>query len=88
MPTPETLLLCAAVAYGLAVFLLALPTGKPLQTLAVFAGVGLAALAAVDLTRPLTGFFLPVNPCTVGASAAGGLPAVIGMTLLRLLFQF
>ena len=87
MNTIQIALICACILYGIVLFLLALKTGKPMKHLGLLALIGLVALAVVDLTRPLTGVYIPVNPWTVGASAAGGLPAVIGIIALRMIFS-
>lgn len=47
---------------------------------------GLAALAAVCWLGAYTGIFLTMNPFTIAVSALLGIPGVMTMLLMRLLF--
>lgn len=63
----------------------ALKSGRPLKTLLLNALVGIAAIAAIDLTSKFTGIWIPINGFSVTGGAVYGLPAVCGMLILRLI---
>lgn len=48
--------------------------------------LGVAALAAVDLTARFTGVYVPVNVYTLPGSALFGLPAVCAFVVLQTVF--
>lgn len=79
-------ILCSLVALLFAIKLFfALRGGKALLRLLLHAVLGIAALAAINLSGILIGVHIPVNFWSVGASAAFGIPAVCGQLLLQML---
>lgn len=77
-----------AAIVGMAVvvnLILALKSRKFFRSLFLNALLGVAVLAAIDLTTRFTGVHIPVNEWTVGSSAVLGLPAVAGFLLLPLI---
>ena len=73
--------LCAAV------LLVALFRGKrPIRELATSTVQGACALAAVNVAGAFTGVSLGINWFSAVACAAFGVPGVVGMLLLKLIF--
>lgn len=60
--------------------------GRPIRTAAKSMGLGAASLVLVHLTTSLTGLTLGLNFFTVGCSLLLGLPGVIAMLVLRVLW--
>ena len=77
----------AAGVAALFVFLALVRGGKPLRS-AVAGGVrGLAALLAVDAAGIFTGVSLGLNALTGGVCLVLGVPGVIGLLLMKTIFQ-
>ena len=85
MKVLETVAPAAVILYFLVYIILALNCKKPVKTIFLTALIGIAALVVVNLTHKLTGVRIPINPCTVGVSAGGGLVGVIGILVLNLI---
>jgi hypothetical protein len=66
------------------VFLL-FKTKKPFKNLMINAIIGVASLIFIYLIRKFTLFYIPINQWTVISSAVGGLPAVFGILLFRIM---
>lgn len=82
----KVLIICLCFIYGFLYFIFAVATKKPFKTILFYAFLGLAGLMVVDLTSKFSGIYIPINPYTVGASAALGLPGTITLLLLRMIF--
>ena len=61
---------------------------KPIRYLLINFAVSAAAFMVINLTEKYTGIRIPVNYFTVTASAVFGVPAVIALLVLRLIFVF
>lgn len=61
--------------------------GRPLPRLFLHALLGLAVLAAVNLTGFLSGVHIPINGWSVGTAALFGVPAVCGQLLLQIIMR-
>lgn len=72
---------------ALAVLVSAVKGGKPLKSLLLNAFLGIAIMAAIDLTSKFTGVHVPVNRWTVIGAASFGVPAVCGFLLLPIIFK-
>lgn len=83
----ETYLIIAAAAFGCGIVILLLRNPAALKRFAASAAGGLAAFAAVDLTGTLTGITLVPNLWTVCAAIILGLPGVVTMLFLKLIFS-
>jgi hypothetical protein len=83
----ETYLIIAAAAFGCGIVILLLRNPAGLKRFAASAAGGVAAFAAVDLTGALTGIALVPNLWTVCTAVVLGLPGVVTMLLLRLMFS-
>jgi len=59
-------------------------SGKPFRILFLNALSGIAVLALINIIGKFCDVSIAINEWTVGGSAAFGLPAVIGLLLLRL----
>ncbi len=77
---------CLAVGVGLAVLIGAVKTGRPIRSLLGSALQGASALAAVNVTGMFTGVSLGLNLLSGVACAAAGVPGVITLLLLKLIF--
>lgn len=86
MPWILTVAILIASFFALVVLQMALHAQRPLQYALGGIGMGVCALAAVNLTSPLTGVSLPVSVLSMSVSAAGGIPGVTTMLLLNLFF--
>lgn len=82
----QTVMLIAVIIYAILLLIFALKTKKPLKTLMLSALLGLAALLCVNLTSGLTGVVLNINGWTLATSAAAGIPGVLAMLTLRILW--
>lgn len=69
---------------AITIIILAMRSGKPLKSLLINALLGVAALAAVDITTRFTGVHIPVNQWTAVGSAVYGIPCVCGLLVLQL----
>lgn len=58
----------------------------PFRTMLITALCGLIALAVVCVSGIFTGVTLPVNPWTVTCAAVGGIPGVVTLLILKLIF--
>ena len=59
---------------------------KPFRTLFINILFGLFTLSIINLTKKLTGIFIPINWYTVIGSSFYGLPFIIGFLMLNLIF--
>lgn len=75
---------CVAALVGLTVA--HMRTGRPVRSIALTGLQGLCALAAVDIAGIFTGVSLALNLFTGLISLLLGLPGVIGILLLNLIF--
>lgn len=82
----QTVMLGAIIIYGIFLLAFALKTKKPLKTLMLSALIGIIALVCVNLTSGLTGVMLHINGWTVVTSAVVGIPGVLAMLTLRILW--
>lgn len=82
----KVVFICLCFVYGFIYFIFAVATKKPFKTIFFYAFLGVAAFALIDLTSKFSGVYIPVNYYTVGSSAALGLPGVICLLLLRIIF--
>ena len=82
----KVLIICLCFIYGFLYFIFAVATKKPFKTIFFYGFLGLAGLIVIDLTSNFSGIYIPVNPYTIGASTALGLPGTITLLLLRMIF--
>ena len=75
----------AALACGMIILLIRSP-GVSKKFIAG-AATGFAALAAIDLTSSFTGIFLAVSGWSIAISAVLGLPGVVSMLLLKIIWK-
>lgn len=71
---------------GLLVLVVVLRTCKFWVGWLISAATGLGALVLVNLTAAFTGVALPVSLLSLGAAVIGGIPGVVALLLLRLLW--
>ncbi len=76
-----------AICTGVAVFIAAIRTGKPLRRLAVSGAQGMCALGLVDVLGAFTGVSLGVSWFTAGVGTVLGIPGIIGLLLMRLVLR-
>lgn len=75
------------VIAALAVFFAALKSKRPLRTLAASALTGLAALAVVAITGYFTKVSVPINLWSVLCAAGAGLPGVVLMLVMKIVWN-
>ncbi len=80
------LLYVVAGLAALAAVIGAILTKKPIRTLLGSALQGLCALAAVNVTGAFTGVSLGINVLTGAFCVLGGVPGVITLLLLKVIF--
>ncbi len=78
---------CIVAAFGLAVLAGAILTKKPFRSLLSSALQGACALAAVNVTGAFTGVSLGLNILSGVTCVLGGVPGVITLLLLKLIFE-
>ncbi len=81
------LLWCVAALVGIAVLIGAVKTKRPIRSLLGSALQGASALAAVNVTGMFTGVSLGLNALSGIACAVAGVPGVITLLLLKLIFE-
>lgn len=86
MPQVITIASLLAAFFGLIVLQLVIRAQRPVQCALGGIGMGICALAVVNLTGPLTGVSLPLSLMSLSVSAAGGVPGVTAMLVLNLFF--
>lgn len=59
---------------------------RPFRTMLITAFLGLVTLAVVCISGIFTGVTLPINIWTVSCSALGGVPGVITLLILKMIF--
>lgn len=87
MQTIYNILTVAVIIYFLVYIILVMCCKKPIKTLLLFTLSGILALAMVNLTSKFTGVSLPVNPYTVGVSAAGGIAGTAALLIIKIIFS-
>ena len=70
----------------LVILYFALKKGGLFKIIFLNALLGILAVAAINLTEKYTGCYIPINAYTVFFPSAFGLPAVIGLVLLKFIF--
>ncbi len=86
MPIWEFLLIIAGIIIVFSVIHLIAGNKRPVKKSVISILIGIAALAAVNLTSSFTGVVLPVSLLSVLVSAGGGIPGVTLMLALNLFF--
>ena len=71
--------------FALVLLFLCIKSRRPLKTAAINAALGIAALAAVNLTSRFTGVHIPLNVYTVPGAAIFGMPACAAFVVLEIL---
>lgn len=74
-------IICIAVAVAL------MKTGKPVRSLVGSSAQGLCALAAVNVAGAFTGVSLGLNLFSALCCIVLGIPGVVGLLVLKLLFR-
>ena len=82
----QILLWCVAGIIAVAVLMGAWKTRRPIRSLLGSALQGASALAAVNVTGMFTGVSLGLNALSGIACAVAGVPGVITLLLLKLIF--
>lgn len=79
-------LIAIAAVIGIVVLAAQCRTGKPMRGILVTGLQGVCALAAVDIAGIFTGVSLALNVFTGGVALILGLPGIVGVLLLNLIF--
>lgn len=74
------------VIYCVLMLAFALLEKRPIYTIIKFMVFGILVLVLINITSPLTKISLPVNLYTVLGSACMGVPGVITLLLLKIIF--
>lgn len=83
----EVVCWCVAAVSSLAVLIGAIKAGRPVRRLLGGALQGVCAVAAVNVTGAFTGVSLGLNALTGGFCLLGGVPGVVTLLLLKVIFQ-
>lgn len=79
--------IAAAVISGICVLLWIFKSPKGVRSFLISALQGLAALFAVNLSGMVTGVSVALNYWTAGVSAVLGLPGVISLLIMNIIFK-
>ena len=71
---------------ALILLVLFIKSRKPIKSIVLNAFSGIITLILINITTSFTGIHIPVNWWSVAASAGLGLPGVIGLILLPMIF--
>ena len=74
-----------AAIYLIILLIFAIMTKTPIKTILFNGLLGIFLFSIIDLTSPLTGFWIPINNFTLLISLFGGPPAVLLLLALRFL---
>lgn len=80
----SAMVVLSVTAFILLVFFI--KSRKPVKSLISNAFSGIIALILINLTTNFTGIHIPVNWWSVSASAGLGIPGVIGLILVQIIF--
>lgn len=83
----QIVLYVAAAVCSVAMVICCLKMRRPFRAVLINMLSGLAVLTLINLLSPLTGVWLGVNAWTVGGSALGGIPAIVLMLIVRVLWN-
>ena len=72
---------------ALAVLISAVRTHKPFKALFINFLASAAVTALIDLTARYTGVNIPINEWTVSGAAVFGVPALIGIVIMPIIFK-
>lgn len=78
-------IICAAAA-GVAILAAAVKSRRARKNLLISGAAGVAALIALSLASPFTGFCLPINLWTLLCAASAGLPGTLLMAAVKLIW--
>lgn len=82
----QIILYIAGAVCSLAMIVCCLKQRRPFRAIAINMLTGLAVLTLINILSPLTGVWLGVNAWTVGCSAVGGIPAIVLVLIVRVLW--
>lgn len=80
------ILIALAVVSILLLIVFALLTKKFFKTVLLSAVGGVVTLLILHFSSSLTGFEIGINPSSVGVSTVLGLPGVIAMVIIKMIF--
>ena len=80
-------LIVLAVIAAVAIFLASLKSKRPMKTLLSSALAGLVTLVAVAVSGHFTGVSLAINFWTLACAAASGIPGVVLMLVIKLVWR-
>lgn len=83
----QTYLIIAAAVIACGIIIAILRSPSVFKKFIGCAAAGLAALAAVDLTSSITGVFIAVSGWTIAAAGLLGLPGVVSMLIIKIIFN-
>lgn len=80
------ILIALAVISSILLLIFALLTKKFLKTIFLSALGGIVTLLILNFSSGITGFEIGINPSSVGVSAVLGLPGVIALVVIKMIF--
>lgn len=83
----KIIMIIGAVIFALAFLICAMRSRKPFRTIVFSALIGLAALLVVNISGIFTGVSIALNPWTVLCSAAAGVPGVLLLLAMRMVWS-
>ena len=83
----KIILITGAVCCALAILIAAVRTGKPVTSIVSSALTGIVALLLISATGSLTGAALALNGWTLLCAGAAGIPGVVLMLAVKLIWN-
>ena len=78
--------IAALVIYGILFLVFSLLEKRPVYTILLFMLVGVISMLVINITSSFTGIYIPLNLYTLLTSAFGGVPGVVTLLLLKIIF--
>ncbi|MBO4433234.1 MAG: pro-sigmaK processing inhibitor BofA family protein [Clostridia bacterium] len=85
MKTLSVLLISLLSVSAFVLIILYIRSRRPIRSAVLNALLGLAALAAVDLTARFTGVYIPINIYSLPGAAIFGMPAVCAFVIIQMI---
>lgn len=78
--------IAALVIYGILFLVFSLLEKRPVYTILLFMLIGVVSMLVINIISGFTGINIPLNLYTLLTSAFGGVPGVVTLLLLKIIF--
>lgn len=82
----KTIFILLAAVYAITFLFFAFKSKKPLRTIVLSAALGIAVFVLLNLASGYTGIKLGVNPWSIICAACAGVPGVVLMVVMRMMW--